>query len=589
MLKKFIFSIFVCISSACLYSQSNPTSNSIPYFQAFDSLTHASTSFPMGWQGWQTGSGSTAVVNSVTAGADLSLMSNSTSSTTAGGVHNFNGKIGLLQTSSINPSICLAVTTIGKNNITVRYDVMTIRNPYNGTSNTRINEVVLQYRVNLTDTFTTLTGTEYANDSTPYFGNSSTIPQNMTFRNIQLPQICNNKSVIQLRWIARNAQGGGSRPSFAVDNITVFDCSMAVDLSLKHCKHDSLLPVITGGAMPYSFLWSDISTVSYKTPLLSTTYSVTVTDSFGCSASDTVSVLLKDVEFTSLSNTHKLICKDGSLPLYANLMEVYKPVTFNWYRNDTLIFTDSAIVATDSGKYHYTSQNECGVKKSPSIHLKHYPERATLLVSDSLFCKEKTFKDRDFIFLRDADYWKYGKGEWYKWYRKNPATKKYELIAKGYDKHRIRVKRYGRYYFRVFNNECGNSIPSYSFRINQVICQQGIIIDEELFDFEQDEEAIEASEYDEVLVEIEENPDFGYSFSVFPNPVTDKIVINNDSFDDEISLKLVDVLGREMLSKEKITSSQTELNIRHFNSGIYFVELYNRMGTLLYRNKFIKN
>lgn len=198
----------------------NPAPKNIPFVEDFSTLAHASTTYPDGFQGWtiSTSPGSSFNTNAPT--ADRSLVANSNASTTSGNVHNYNGKIGFLNTSSLDLSIVFAINTTGKENIQVTYDVMTIRNPYDGTSNTRINEVTLQYRIGTTGNFVNLTGVEYQNNTTNQTS-TTTNPQNLQTKSIVLPNECNNQPIVQLRWASRQVSGLGSRPSFAFDNISV--------------------------------------------------------------------------------------------------------------------------------------------------------------------------------------------------------------------------------------------------------------------------------------------------------------------------------------------------------------------------------
>ncbi len=203
------------------FSQTNPVPQSIPMTQDFSALLHTSTTYPGGLQGWKVSSAATTAIITTGPTADHTLTANSSASSTAGGIHNYNGKIGLLSSGSTNPGIVLAVNTSGSNNITLSYDIMVIRNPYDGGSNTRINESVLQYRIGNTGAFTTLTGVEYVSGTTTQTTSGVTTPQNLENRSIVLPVVCDNQPEVQIRWINHDQTGAGSRPSFAVDNIVV--------------------------------------------------------------------------------------------------------------------------------------------------------------------------------------------------------------------------------------------------------------------------------------------------------------------------------------------------------------------------------
>ena len=203
------------------FAQTNPTAQNIPYTQDFSTLLHTDAVYPAGLQGWKVSSAATTSIVTTGPTADHTLTANSSASSNAGGIHNYNGKIGLLSSGSTNPGIALAINTTGSNNITLSYDLMVIRNPYDGGSNTRINESVLQYRIGNTGSFITLTGVEYISGTTTQTTSGVTTPQNPENRSIVLPAACDNQAEVQIRWINHDQTGAGSRPSFAVDNIIV--------------------------------------------------------------------------------------------------------------------------------------------------------------------------------------------------------------------------------------------------------------------------------------------------------------------------------------------------------------------------------
>ncbi len=207
--------------STGLFAQTNPTPQAIPYSQNFSGLLHTSTTYPAGWQGWKVSGAATNTYQTVAPIGDQALVASSSASTNSGGVHNYNGKIGELASGSTNPAIALALVTTGSSNIKVTYDIMVIRNPYDGGANNRINEATLQYRVGNSGAFTTLTGIEYQSGTTLQTTSGVTTPQNPQTKSITLPSACDNQAIVQLRWISKDVTGGGSRPSFAVDNISV--------------------------------------------------------------------------------------------------------------------------------------------------------------------------------------------------------------------------------------------------------------------------------------------------------------------------------------------------------------------------------
>ncbi len=206
------------------WAQTNPTAQSLPYTQDFSGLAHTSTTYPAGWQGWMLAGSSSTSFRTNAPTADEALLASSSASITTGGVHNYNGKIGILASGSTDPALVLVINTTGHSNITVAFDMMTIRNPYNGTTNTRINQVDLQYRVGTSGVFTSVSGSAsgiYESNTTAQTASGVTTPQKLEAKSFTLPSACDNQATVQLRWVQRDASGSGSRPSFAVDNISV--------------------------------------------------------------------------------------------------------------------------------------------------------------------------------------------------------------------------------------------------------------------------------------------------------------------------------------------------------------------------------
>ncbi|MEO8239306.1 MAG: T9SS type A sorting domain-containing protein [Flavobacterium sp.] len=236
-------SFFYCFS-VNLIAQTMPTAQTLPYTQDF-SFAATETAYPAGFQGWNTTTtapGSSYNTNAVIV-ADRVLVANSTAATNSGNLHNYDGKIGFLNNGSLDLTIAFAFTTIGQTAIQVQYDAMTIRNPYDippTTTNTRINEMVLQYRVGTSTAFTSLLPTVYSNNDTKQI-TAVTTPQNLKTIKVTLPAECENQSVVQIRWISRQVSGSGSRPSFAIDNIDIRSDTAAPVSDAGYPKADNIL------------------------------------------------------------------------------------------------------------------------------------------------------------------------------------------------------------------------------------------------------------------------------------------------------------------------------------------------------------
>lgn len=223
--RQLVFTFFILIAYAfSMTAQSNPVEQNLTYSENFSALAATSTAYPAGIQGWKIGTSATGTVRLTAATADQSMFASGDASFSTGGIYNYNGKIGILSSGSIDPSLCFAINTTGLNGITVSFDVMTIRNPYDGTANTRIDETTLQYRVGTTGNFTAVSGFAYQNNTSTQI-TAVSIPQNTQSISVLLPVACDNNATVQLRWVSRDISGGGARPSFAFDNIFVSSCT----------------------------------------------------------------------------------------------------------------------------------------------------------------------------------------------------------------------------------------------------------------------------------------------------------------------------------------------------------------------------
>ena len=230
--------------SGNLLAQTMPTPQSItPYFeQNFNTLAAGSATYPPGFQGWTANAGAPGTsYNTALSATDQNLRTNSTANTGTGGVHNYNGKIGFLDTSNLDLAIGFAFIATDHKNIQVKYNAMVIRNPYNGTNNVCIYEMALQYRIGTTGPFTTLLETAYLSDKTVPADVSKTEPINPKAFKTILPAVCNNQPIVQIRWIAKQIVGGGSRPSFAIDDLDIRDDIFAPVNVAGYPKADNIL------------------------------------------------------------------------------------------------------------------------------------------------------------------------------------------------------------------------------------------------------------------------------------------------------------------------------------------------------------
>jgi len=201
-------------------AQTNPSAQDLPYYTDFSSLSHSSTTYPSGWQGWKIASLSSSDYNLNAPAVNSSLTSKGYASSISKGIYNYSGKIGFLNATDGDYSLVLSVKTTGISNIVVDYGIMTLRNPYNGSTNTRINGVEVQYRIGSSGEFKSINSRVYINNTTTQTGTTTT-EQNKKQFSISLPAECDNKALVQIRWVSREITGIGSFPGFAIDDVEV--------------------------------------------------------------------------------------------------------------------------------------------------------------------------------------------------------------------------------------------------------------------------------------------------------------------------------------------------------------------------------
>ena len=209
--------MLVCVlfATTVAMAQTNPTPQGMPYTQNFSAYTGSTTAYLAGWQGW-TIAGSTSTVAFPTAAPNGNqTQAAGTNGSTGGGVYDFNGKIGFLNTGSALKSFCLSINTTGYTNVQVSYLAATQRTQ----AADRIGALGLQYRIGNTGTFMDV-GTAYQNINTVsnITGTGSINPSTMA---INLPASCDNLPEVQLRWVYKEVSGAGGRPSFSVDDVSV--------------------------------------------------------------------------------------------------------------------------------------------------------------------------------------------------------------------------------------------------------------------------------------------------------------------------------------------------------------------------------
>jgi gliding motility-associated-like protein len=147
------------------------------------------------------------------------------------------------------------------------------------------------------------------------------------------------------------------------------------DTSISSCSSNitsgSLTAHVAGGASPYSYLWSNGATTQTISGVTQGTYSVTVTDANGCtaSASGTISISGQPITFNPAQITN-INCGTGFGSIIVSLNGATPPITYTWSNNLPNSDTVSGLTA---GTYNVTATDANGCSATASYTITNSP------------------------------------------------------------------------------------------------------------------------------------------------------------------------------------------------------------------------
>ncbi len=146
---------------------------------------------------------------------------------------------------------------------------------------------------------------------------------------------------------------------------------------------------VSGGLMPYQYLWNTNDTVNFIDSLQSGNYAVTITDSSGCV--ETGYVLLSDSSVLNLIITgDSSFCSGDSIMLTGSY---YSNSVYQWYVDSVAITSGDSNNYTlfTGGNYYLTLTNNCGTYSSSSIQVTENTLPVITVTSDfSMECDSPT-------------------------------------------------------------------------------------------------------------------------------------------------------------------------------------------------------
>jgi len=128
----------------------------------------------------------------------------------------------------------------------------------------------------------------------------------------------------------------------------------------------SLSVNVSGGTIPYSYLWSNGSTTASTSNLAANTYQITVTDQNGCTASGAATLLQPSAALTAIASPTAASCFGGNNgAINLNTTGGTSPYSFTWSNGATTANINSLAAGTYS--VSITDSLNCSVTTSATI------------------------------------------------------------------------------------------------------------------------------------------------------------------------------------------------------------------------------
>ncbi|PQA58275.1 hypothetical protein C5O19_00935 [Siphonobacter curvatus] len=183
--------------------------------------------------------------------------------------------------------------------------------------------------------------------------------------------------------------------------------SIAGDSALCEGQKGNLSVTTSGSTSPYTYQWKLGSTVlADKTPQLSITkagtYTVTVTDAKGCTASTTKTVQeTKPVLYITTATSKLNLCSADQEGVKMQIFrtENFTPDTYAWRRGTTVVGTGSTFEAKDAGTYtlQATAKNGCQAVSGNSIPIQKYNSPTAYAGADTSLTGKDRFEPKGII------------------------------------------------------------------------------------------------------------------------------------------------------------------------------------------------
>lgn len=344
------------------------------------------------------------------------------------------------------------------------------------------------------------------------------------------------------------------------------------------CRNDTLVLDVENPMASYQWSTGDTTRTIAATELGS--YTVTVTDSNECTATDTAHI-------SSIVNLKPdtTICRGDPLNLDAG----HPGATYNWNTNETT----QTIEVKDSGEYFVEVDDE-GCLGSDTIEVDAYSNPEVDLGPDTVFCSGKSYALKTGLSGTDHIWQDSSGGSSY--VAEEPGEYRVRVIDENgcADRDTVALDTFPRppqpAVEKIGEDSLRSSRKGAHYRWfldgNNLDLDQRIIATRGEGDYRvtiENEQGCVSKKSDTFsrpsgIAEVEKSP-----FKVYPNPVERQLVIEDKQVDDKaLQIELVSMEGR-LVHRQKMDAFQTkiEIDIRPFNSGVYQLKLIGEEGVWL--------
>ncbi len=367
---------------------------------------------------------------------------------------------------------------------------------------------------------------------------------------------------------------------------------------------------VSGGTLPYTYLWSNSQTVPTISGLSAGTYSITVSDSCGNSATSTVIISEPPILSVSL-NPSDVLCNGGNSGGATSIVGGgTSPYTYAWSNSQT---TDN-ITGLSIGTYtlNVIDSNGCSATSSTNITqpllLKDSIQKAAICLGDSA-----TLSDVSSGGILPYSYlWNTG-GTSTSITVSPIVSTKYLLVVTDSngcvtkDSSYVKVNQppivtltaqsrdtvcYGAGAILLFGNPNGGSYTGYAVHGKFFYPDSAIIGVYNVFYYSYtDSNGCSAVSADSLYVHyctgINELKNGNETIIVFPNPNNGVFTIQSSFLGSKLSVEIDDVLGQKVYSQSNIQQSLFSIDLSTQAAGIYFYRVLKENSGILGEGKII--